>query len=141
MIKCETLGMLDVAKINPVLKAEEAVKNYSFLTDNEIVYLISNTAVGDNAYKTDETFAAGEYLNGYEVAPWVNQKLVIDEEHIAYAEGEDYADLVAGTTILTINEDGALAVAEAAPASGVYFVVTDKIMLTGKAVKARVMMA
>lgn len=43
MIKVETLGMIDVAKINPVLKAEKAVKNYSFMTDNEVVYLISNT--------------------------------------------------------------------------------------------------
>ena len=141
MIKVETLGMIDVAKINPVLKAEKAVKNYSFMTDNEVVYLISNTVVGDHAYNKDEVFAAGEYLNGYEVAMWKNQKLVIDEEHITYAEGKGYADLEAGVSMLTINEDVTLAVADAAPASGVYFVVTDKVMLTGKAVKARVMIA
>ena len=141
MIKCETIGMIDVAKINPVLKADKAVKNYSFLTDNEIVYLISNTVVGDNAYNKDVVFAAGEYLNGYDVSVWKNQKLVIDEEHIAYAEGKGYADLEAGVSMLTINEDGTLAVADSAPASGVYFVVTEKTTLTGKAVKARVMIA
>lgn len=138
MIKIETLGMLDVAKINPVLKADHDVANYSFLVDNGVVYLICNTLVGDDAYKNKHVFAAGEYLNGYAVKAWEGQKLVIDEEHIAYAEGADYAALVAGETILTVNEDGKLAVSETAPADGVYLLVTDKATLVGKAVKARV---
>ena len=39
-----------------------------------------------------------------------------------------------------VGEDGKLAVGEA-PASGVYFVVTDKCTLTEKAIKARVCVA
>ena len=136
MIKVETLGMLDVAKINPVLKADEAVENYSFLTDNGILYLICNTLVGDNAYKDKYTFPAGEYLNGYVVKAWEGQKLVIDEEHIAYGSGETYASLVPGETVLIVNEAGKLAVSETTPADGVYLLVTDKTTLTGKAVKA-----
>lgn len=139
MIKVETVGMLDVAKINPVLKADHEVANYSFLEDNGVVYLICNTLVGDNAYKNKHVFAAGEYLNGYAVKAWEGQKLVIDEEHIVYAgDVADYTKLVLGETMLIVDENGKLAVSETAPADGIYFVVTDKTTLVGKAVKARV---
>ena len=133
--------MIEVAKINPVLKSEKEVANYALIKDNDILYLVSNTVTGDNAYAKDVTFKAGEYLNGYAVKAWEGQKLVIDEEHIAYAEGKAYADLEANVTILVANDEGKLEVADAAPAAGVYFVVTDKTTLTGKAVKARVMCA
>lgn len=141
MIKIETLGMLDVAKINPVLKADHEVANYSFLVDNGVTYLICNTIVGDKAYENKHVFAAGEYLNGYALNAWVGQKLVIDDEHIAYAESKSYADLVAGETILTIKEDGKLTVSESAPGKGLYLVVTDKTTLVGKAIKARIVNA
>jgi len=141
MIKCETVGMFEIAKLNPVLTSENAVANYDFLTKNDITYLICNTTLGDDAYRDDVTFAAGEYLNGYQVDVWAGQKLVIDEKHIAYGSGEDYDDITAGTTLLTINAAGKLAIAEAAPETGVYFKVTDKTTLTGKAVKAMVMVA
>lgn len=138
MIKVETLGMLDVAKVNPVLKSETDVNNYSFLTFDGDLYLISNTITGDDAYREDIVIPAGEYLNGYLVKAWDGQKLVIDDKHIAYASGKKYSDIVANTTLLTVSTDGKLAVATTAPTSGIYFKVTDKCNLTGKAVKAKV---
>lgn len=141
MIKVETIGMLDVAKINPVIKSENDIANYSFITFDGELYLISNTITGDNSYKEDVTIPAGEYLNGYLVKAWEGQKLVVDENHIAYATGGKYTDLVAGTTLLTVNEAGKLAVATTAPASGVYFKVTDKCTLNGKAIKIKVIVA
>lgn len=138
MIKVETLGMLDNAKVNPVLKSASAVANYTFLTDDGVVYLISNTVVGDDSYKDDMTFAAGEFLNGFAIKAWEGQKLVADEKHIAYGNEETYASITAGTTLLTIDANGKLAITANAPTSGIYFKVTDKTTLTGKAVKMRV---
>lgn len=136
MIKVETLGMLDVAKVNPVLKSVSDVANYTFITDNGNVYLVCNTIVGDNSYKEDVVIPAGEYLNGYLVKAWEGQKLVIDEKHIAYASEKDYDDIVAGTTILKVNGSGKLEVAAETPTSGIYFKVVEKCRLTEKAVKA-----
>lgn len=133
MIKVETLGMLDIANINPVLKSEEDVKNYSFLTADGILYLISNTVVGDDAYLKDVVIPAGDFLNGYQVDAWVGQKLVIDGKHI---EG-GVATLKVGDT-LVVAEDGTL---KAGSAAGVHFVITDKTTLTEAAVKARVAVA
>ena len=141
MIKIETIGMLDVAKNNPILKSEEAVANYKFMTFDGDVYLIANTLLGDDAYKDVFEIHAGEFLNGFLVKAWEGQKLVIDERHIAFASGEKYEDIEEGTTLLTINKDGDLAIAEEAPESGVYFKVTDKVTLNGPAVKAKVMIA
>ena len=140
MIKIETIGMTDVEKNNPVLQSQTAVANYSFITDDGDLYLITNTVTGDKAYVDNNTFAAGEYLNGFLVKAWEGQKLVIDEKHIAYAENKSYADIVAGTTLLGVDSStGKLQVINSAPASGVYFKVTDKCTLTQKAVKAKVM--
>jgi len=143
MIKCETVGMIDNSKNNPVLTSDKAVANYTFLTDdNGIVYLIANTVSGDDSYVDDVIFAAGEYLNGFNVEFWKDQKLVIDERHIAYGSGETFASITDGTTLLTINEDGALAIASEAPESGVYFKVTDKMTgIGGNKVKALIMVA
>ena len=133
--------MFEIAKLNPVLTSTNAVANYDFLTKNDITYLICNTTLGDDAYRDDVTFAAGEYLNGYQVDVWAGQKLVIDEKHIAYGVGETYASITAGTTLLTINNAGKLAIASQAPNSGVYFKVLEKTTLTEKAVKVLVMVA
>ena len=145
MIKVETIGMLDVAKINPVLKSASDVTNNSFLAVGDITYLIMNDIHGDDAYKDAVTIKAGEYLNGYDVAAWAGQKLVIDEKHIAYGVSEDYSDLTAEDlttntdgTMLKVKTGGKLETTDTAPTSGVYFVVTDKVTLTEKAVKARV---
>lgn len=141
MIKVETIGMIDNAVINPVLKSEKAVTNYQFIVDDGDTYLVANTVSGDDAYVDDITFTTGEYLNGYLVKAWEGQKLVVDEKHIAYASEKSYADLVAGTTLLTVDVNGKLAVAASAPATGVYFKVTDKCRLTENAVKVKVIVA
>ena len=133
--------MFEIAKLNPVLTSANAVTNYTFLTDNGITYLICNTALGDDAYRDDITYAAGEYLNGFDLKTWEGQKLVIDEKHIAYGSSETYASITAGTTLLTINNAGKLAIASQAPNSGVYFKVLEKTTLTEKAVKVLVMVA
>ena len=145
MIKVETLGQLDIAKINPVLKSSGDVTNNSFLVEGDVTYLIMNDIYGDDAYKDEVTIKAGEYLNGYDVSAWNNQKLVIDEKHIAYSAGKTYADLVVENlatstdgTMLKVKTGGKLEVTDTAPTSGVYFVVTDKVTLTEKAVKVRV---
>ena len=141
MIKVETIGMIDNAVLNSVLQSAKEVANYQFITDDGDTYLVCNTVAGDDAYVDDVKFAAGEYLNGYNVKAWEGQKLIVDDKHIAYASGKTYADLVAGTTLLTVNADGKLAIATAAPDTGVYFKVTDKCRLTGNAVKVKVYIA
>lgn len=141
MIKVETIGMIDNAVLNSVLQSEKEVANYQFITDDGDTYLVCNTVAGDDAYIDDVKFAAGEYLNGYNVKAWEGQKLVVDDKHIAYDSDKTYADLVAGTTLLTVNAQGKLAVASVAPESGVYFKVTDKCRLTGNAVKVKVYVA
>lgn len=134
MVKIETLGMLDVAKINPVLKHTKDVKNYSFITVDEELYLISNTIIGDNANKEDVTVSAGEYLNGFLVRAWEGQKLVIDGKHIQ----DELSDLSIDDT-LVVQEDGTL---KKGNAKGVYFVITDTgVTLTEAAVKAKVVVA
>ena len=146
MIKVENIGALDVAKINPVLTSNSDVANYSFITDDGVTYLVCNTIVGDDAYKDNVTIPAGEYLNGYDVSAWANKKLVIDEKHIAYGSGEDYDDLlvadagnnVDATMLKVASTGGKLEITDTAPTSGVYFVVTDKVTLTEKAIKVRV---
>nr|DAH47157.1 MAG TPA: hypothetical protein [Caudoviricetes sp.] len=141
MIKVETIGMIDNAVLNSVLQSAKEVANYQFITDDGDTYLVCNTIAGDDAYIDDVKFAAGEYLNGYNVKAWEGQKLVVDDKHIAYDSNKTYADLIAGTTLLTVNAEGKLAVASVAPESGVYFKVTDKCRLTGNAVKVKVYVA
>ena len=65
MVKIETLGMLDTAKVNPVLTHTADVKNYSFLTIDDDLYLIANTLTGDDAGKEDVVIKKGDYLNGF----------------------------------------------------------------------------
>lgn len=141
MIKVETIGMIDNAVLNSMLQSAKEVANYQFITDDGDTYLVCNTVAGDDAYIDDVKFAAGEYLNGYNVKAWEGQKLVVDDKHIAYDSNKTYADLIAGTTLLTVNAEGKLAVASVAPESGVYFKVTDKCRLTGNAVKVKVYVA
>lgn len=134
MIRVETIGMLDVAKNNPVLKSESAVANYSFLTFDKDLYLIANTVAGDDAYKEDVVFPAGEYLNGFLVKAWESQKLIIDGKHITGG----VSGLSVGS-VLVADTDGKL---KTGSATGVHLVVTDvKVRLTEAAVKAKVVVA
>ena len=135
MIKVETLGMIEVAKINPVLKHEEDVANYSFLTIDDDMYLIANTLTGDDSYKEDVVIPAGEYLNGFRVKAWEGQKLVIDGKHI-----EDELDTLEVGDALAVQEGGGLKKADSG--EGVHLVITDKgVTLTESAVKAKVVVA
>lgn len=137
MIKVETIGMIDVAKVNPVLTSENDVTNYQFITHDEDVYLVANTLSGDDCGKEDVVIKAGDYLNGFLVKAWEGQKLVIDKKHIDAGEG---FDAITDETVLTIDENGNLTVGSK-PESGVYFKVTEKCTLTERAVKAKVVIA
>lgn len=137
MIKCETIGMIEVSKNNPVLTSEKDVVNYDFITVNDILYLISNTLTGDDAYREDVTIKAGDFLNGYQVDAWSGQKLVIDAKHIV---GTEYASLNVDDH-LSVGDDGKLKKEASKPESGVYFKITEKTTLTENAVKAIVCVA
>ena len=141
MIKIGSLGMYDIAKIDPTLTSQNDVANYSFITVDGILYLVMNTITGDKAYIDDAVIPAGDFLNGYQVDAWLGQKLVADEKHISYGSGQSFASITAGTTLLKPKSDGTLEVASTAPQSGIYFKVTDKVVLTENAVKMKVMTA
>ncbi len=141
MIKCETVGMIDVAKNNPVLTSASDVSNYSFITDNGEIYLIANTISGDDSYVEGAVIKAGDYLNGFLVRAWETQNLVVDEKHIAYGSGQSYASITANTTLFTVGTNGKLEIASEAPESGVYFKAVEKTRLTEAAVKVRIMVA
>ena len=135
MIKVETLGMIDVAKVNPVLTHTEDVKNYSFLTKDNDLYLVANTLTGDNSCKEDCVIKKGNYLNGFLVKAWEGQKLIIDGKHIQ----DDLSGLNVNDA-LEAQADGSLKKVEAG--KGVHLVITDKgVTLTEAAVKAKVVVA
>lgn len=126
--------MLDIAKSNPVLKSETDVKNYSFLTDSGILYLIANTIVGDDAYRENVVIPAGNFLNGYQVDAWAGQKLVVDAKHVTGGIDSLHKD-----DVLVAHTDGTL---KTGSATGVHFVVTDlNVRLTEAAIKVRVVVA
>lgn len=139
MIKLRTIGMLDHAVTNPVIKLNKDIANYSFVTVDGDLYLIMNTITGDDAYVDDVVIKAGNLLNGYLMRAFASQEIVADEKHIAYANGSDFDDITVDTTLFTVNESGKLAVANAAPQSGIYFKCTGKTALTGNAVILKVM--
>ena len=49
MIRFETIGMIEVAKNNPVLTSGSDVKNYSFIKEDGDLYLVMNVITGDDA--------------------------------------------------------------------------------------------
>lgn len=135
MIKVETLGMIDTAKVNPILTHTEDVKNYSFLTKDEDLYLVANTLTGDDSYKNDVIIKKGDYLNGFLVKAWEGQKLVIDGKHIQ----DSISSLNVGDA-LEAQADGTLKKSE--NGKGVHLVITDKgLTLTEAAIKAKVVVA
>ena len=99
MIKVDTLGMYDIAKINPVLTSANNVVNYSFVKDGGITYLVMNDLDGDDAYKDGVVIKAGDHLNGYDVSAWVGQKLIIDGKHITGG----ISGLTVGTSVLILD--------------------------------------
>lgn len=133
MVKVETIGMYDVAKINPTLVSGKAVKNYSFVTVDDILYLIDNTVVGDDSYKEDISIPAGDKLNGYVVKAWEGQKLVVDAKHVVGG-----ISTLSKGDVLVANDEGKL---EAGEAAGVHFVASEKTTLTEPAIKVVVTVA
>lgn len=141
MIKCLTIGGISAAKNDPTITSVSAVNNYDFITYEGTLYLIANIVNGDDSYREDIVFPAGEYLRGIDVKSLEGLKLVVDGKHITYASGKTIADVVKDT-ILTVGNDGKLAVAQAAPESGVYFKVTKAgVKLTEAAVEVKVFVA
>lgn len=137
MIKPETIGMIDTAKLNSVLTSTTDVKNYSFIEANDRIYVILQNIFGHDNRVQDVAIPAGEYLNGFDVAAWDGQVLVIDQTHITPLQDGGKNVAIKATDILTVDGAG-LKVASAAPTSGLYFVVESITYLTGPAVKARV---
>lgn len=136
MIRFETVGMIEVAKNNPVLTSDSNVTNYSFITVDGDLYLVMNVITGDDAYVEGAVIPAGEPLNGFLVEAWKSQKLVVDGKHIT-------GGVTAATknAILVVGSDGKLKTG-VAPESGVYFKVTDTgVTLTEPAVKVKVYVA
>ena len=153
MIKLGSIGMIvDNKKNFPYVKAHAAIPNGYFctVTDTATVAptsttvkgadlcVVLNTALGDNVY-SDFTIALGEYANAFLLKQWEKQYLIADEGHITYGEGEDYTDITAGTTNLTIGTDGKLAITADVTTYLLYFAVVEKFQFNGKnAVKLRV---
>lgn len=131
MIKVETLGMIEIAKSNPVLTRAEETKNYSFITEGDDLYLVANTIVGDDAYNDDAVIPANEYLNGFLVSAWLGQNLIVDQKHVKDASSINADD------ILEKDTDGSLK--KNAEATGLCFKVLSKdVRLTGPAFKVKV---
>lgn len=141
MIKCETLGMIQIAKNNPVLTSETDTAIYDFITQDGITYLVANTLSGDESYRDDIVIKAGDPISGFEILAWEGMNLIVDEKHIAYGENVDYDDITVGTTLMTIGDTGKLEISENAPNDGLYFKVIEKCRLTEKAVKVLIMVA
>ena len=129
MVKVETIGMYDVAKINSTLVSDKDVANHSFISVDNVLYLIDNTVVGDDAYKEGIVIPAGEKLNGYVVKAWEGQKFVVDGKHVdGGIESLEDGDVL-------IAKDGKLATGEAV---GTYFIVAGKTTLTEAAIKVTI---
>jgi arginine repressor len=135
MIKVETLGMLDVAKNNPVLKSAKEIKNYTFLVDDGDAYVVMQTNAGDDAYREDVVTLIGKPLNGFQLEAWKGQNLIIDAKHIAGV----FATVSVKNTVLVIDE--ATGKLKVGTANGVHFVVKGATRLTEDAVIAKVVIA
>ena len=134
MIKCLTIGGISAAKNDPTITSVSAVKNYDFITYEGTLYLIANIVNGDDSYREDIVFPAGEYLRGIDVKSLEGLKLAVDGKHITGG--------VTGKTVGTVlvaNTDGTL---KTGSAEGVYFKVTKTgIKLTEDAVEVKVYVA
>lgn len=143
MVKVETIGMILNSKNNPVLKSAEPIKNYSFIEDDNIAYVVMNEIAGDDAYNDDAIIPIGDPLNGYQLKAWEGLNILVDEKHITYGGNSvaNYSQLNKGA-ILSIGDDKNLKIEATAPTEAkgnIYFKVVEKITLTQKAVKLRIM--
>jgi nucleoside-specific outer membrane channel protein Tsx len=153
MIKLGTIGMIaDNKKSFPQVKAHADIANGYFctITDTDTVAptsttilgadlcVVLNTKLGDNCYK-DFTINKDENCNAFLLKQWEKQYLTVDEGHITYGTGEDYSDITEGTTNLTIDANGKLAITADVSTYLLYFAVVSKVQFNGKnAVKVRI---
>ena len=133
MIKFETIGAIERSVVNPVIKMATDTVNNSFITYDGDLYIVKNDIAGDDAYKDDVVIPAGEYVNGYLVKSLEGMKLIIDGKHITGGVSS-----LAKDGVLVADTDGKL---KTGTASGVHFVITDKVTLTEPAVKVKVVVA
>ena len=157
MLKVKTVGMIEKsAKNNPVVKAQEKMKNGALYTVNngkavlpvegtaskkqsQDLFVAINTGIGDKRY-TEFEIENGEYLNSYLLKAWEGQELVFDESHITYGENEDYSKLVVNETKLVAGADGNFKIAADISNYGVYFEVVEKLQFNGNAVSAKIVL-
>ena len=127
MVKFRCLGEIEIAKNNPVLTHNAAVKNGSIFVAGGDTYMIWNTINGDDAYKDDVVIPAGEFLNGFNLSANIGQELVVDAKHIT----NTYAALKAGDTV-TFKSDYLVGTPTVA------FTAVAKTQLTGDAVIVKI---
>jgi hypothetical protein len=102
------------------------------------LYLVDNTIIGDITFGTD--IKQDTKINLKSLKALDQQFLIIDDQHISYATGVSYNDIVEGTTMLGVNVDGKFEIIGANTGYAIYFLVTQKTGLTEKAVRARVIL-
>ena len=159
MVKLESIGMFKTAKNDPTIvadgdtingyiftkgsdgKADAPVSGTSEATQTSNLYIALNEINGDYSYYPNTKIADGAFLNGYLLKAWDGQNLVVNEDNISYASGEDYSDITAGTTTLTVGTDGKLAINATTTYYGMYFLVTKKVAFCGNGVEVKIVVA
>lgn len=163
MVKLETIGMFKTAKNDPTViadgdtingyihtkgsdgKADAPVAGSSSASQTDDLLIALNTITGDDSYKTDVKIKSGDFLNSFYLAAWDNQNLIFNEDNISYAEGDDYSDITAGTTVMVAHTDGKLRIADGTTLKTaehkISFPVVKKVQLDGNAIVVKVTVA
>lgn len=163
MVKLETIGMFKTAKNDPTViadgetingyihtkgsdgKADAPVAGDGTTSQTDDLMIALNTITGDDSYKADATIADGDFLNSFYLSAWDKQNLVVNEDNISYANGTDYSDIVAGTTVMIAHTDGKLRIADGttivASHYKITFPVVKKVQLDGNAIVVKVTVA
>lgn len=163
MVKLESIGMFKTAKNDPTIvadgdtingyictkgsdgKADAPVAGTSEATQTSNLYIALNEINGDYSYYPNTKIADGAFLNGYLLKAWDGQNLVVNEDNISYASGEDYSDITAGTTVMVAYTDGKLRIADGTTLKtaehAITFAVTDKVQMDGNAIVVKIAVA
>lgn len=129
MIKFKTVGMFDVSKNDPTIKAHAEIPNGYFCTvaDGKTVQpddaaakgpglkLVVKNVIGDDRY-VNVPIAEGEYVVAYDLEANGSQRLIVTQEHVA-------ADIstLAVDGLLGVDANGKLAEIAAATGYALYF--------------------
>lgn len=163
MIKLETIGMFKTAKNDPTIiadgdtingyictkgsdgKADAPVAGTSTVKQTSNLYVALNEINGDYSYYPNTKIADGAFLNGYLLKAWDGQNLVVNEDNISYASGEDYSNIVDGTTVMVAYTDGKLRIADGttlkAEEHAITFKVEKKVQMNGNAIVVKIAVA